>query len=94
MLEVLDIKTLLDNLSQNKPSTSLEDNAIYQAKVDTASWAYNNGELRSLEELITKFHSIQEEILVYEFADEQGYQYKAAQGKLEVIKTVLACANA
>lgn len=82
-MDALSVKTRLENLRHTQIPQSIDYKTIQNAKINIIEWLYNNGNLRTEDELQTKLQSIQEEILMYEFAEERGYMYEAAKAKLK-----------
>lgn len=87
-MDALRVKTVLDNLTQTPCNATLESKAIHTSKIDLMTWLYNGGNLRTAEEVQTKYDSIQEEILVCEFAEEFGYVYDSAKQRLALFQSV------
>jgi hypothetical protein len=82
MKDALTIKTRLDGVIHTAIPQTVEQNTVYQARINVLEWLYNNGNLRTENEFLVKIQSIKEEILAYEFAEDRGTYYKAAQAKL------------
>ena len=83
MKDTLTVKTRLDGVIHTAIPQTPEQNIVYQARINVLEWMYNNGELRTDKEFSVKIQSIKEEILAYEFAEDRGIYYKAAQAKLK-----------
>lgn len=90
MKDKLLIKARLDDIQQEIIPQNDEIAYIHSQIIDTLCWVYNNGELRTEEELNLKIQTTKEELIGFEFMNDSiSSEYKATIAKLKELEFCL-----
>ena len=89
MKDKLYVKTILDEVCNGIYPQSLEGSQIHEARVKNMYWAYNNGELRTENEMTIAIRNAEEEMIGYSFANDLGINYKIAEAKLKDLQKIV-----
>ena len=77
MKDKLYIKTKLDNILTEIIPQSTDQKYIHNQLVENLMWLYNNGNLRTDDELKLRINAKEEELIGYNFANYHGIEVKA-----------------
>lgn len=79
---------LSDLIATTRPQTP-DATRIFNEKKELLLWAYNDGNLRTENELNIKLQNIEEELVAWKYAGDTGLLSKISQAKLQEIKQIM-----
>lgn len=83
MLDKLHVQARLNNLQNEIIPQSVEASVIHRDKVNLVAWIYNDGKLRTENEMRVKENNIRDELVAYGYANDTGYLTKSANARLQ-----------
>lgn len=83
------VQTALDNWAiENRPQTT-DQETLYRAVFNALLWVYNNGNLRTDEEMHKKIATLQNEIEMYQRSGYNLFEIKINEKIIKVLKELL-----
>ena len=83
MKDKLYIQTKLGNLIHRFIPQSTEAKAIYDEEINIVSWCFNEGNLRTQKEMDIAIKNAKEELIGFEFANDESYHKRVVQARLK-----------
>lgn len=82
MKNKLYVQTKLGNLTHRFIPQTMEAKAIFDEEIYIVSWFFNDGNLRTQAELDIAIQNAKEELIGFEFANDESYHKRVVEARL------------